>query len=158
MTRVVIEKIHMTFSELRFLSTSVIQMLSKESGVSTDKISLNTAVNNDFGIQGDDWDTILQRLQEDFDCELDGLNFYDYFIDEVQIANRLPAHLLYLPIQCLLFLLIYPFNRAKASVFWNRELFKTHPDLTVADLITSIVKKKWAPRCKVNFELIKMLK
>jgi len=121
-------------------------MVSYQSGVSKSNISLNTAINNELGIHGEDWVEILERLKKDHDCELHGLVFYDYFMDESQISVRLTFRILYLPIRVLGLVVLYLFNRNKGIIFWKRDPFKKYPDLTVGDLITSIVMKRWMPR------------
>lgn len=132
----------------------MIEMVSDVTGEPKDKINLRTSINNDLSIHGDDVDLILERLHKDFDCELEGLYFYDYFMDESEISGMAPIVLILLPVRILGFLAIYPFDKKLAKRIWNISPYDRHPDLTVADLVTSVVEKKWAHRQTRRFKLI----
>lgn len=129
-------------------------MISEVTGEPKEKISLRTSINNDLSVQGDDIDLILERLHKDFDCELNGLHFYNYFMDEGEISGMAPIVLILLPIRILGFLTTLPFNKKLAKRILNINPYERHPDLTVADLVTSVIEKKWAPRQTRNFKLI----
>lgn len=146
-----VDQIDISFAELRQITYQIINLVSETTGYEKSEISIGTAINNDLGIDGDDWDDVLVALFKKENLRLEGLNFYDYFNDEAQIANSFGLDLLSLLIKILSYLL--PFIGGRVN--WDRALrLKAKPDLTIGDLITSKVEGHFVKRTERKFRLI----
>ena len=80
-------EIKTSYSNLRQTADRIIDLVSRISGVNKDEISISSAINDDLGVDGDDWTDLQIALQEKEGISLEGLQFYDYFMDESQIAD-----------------------------------------------------------------------
>ncbi|MDB5013102.1 MAG: hypothetical protein JWQ25_1304 [Daejeonella sp.] len=137
-------ELKVSFAELRQITERIIDLVSEVTNYDKSKITLRTSINNTIGVDGDDWDDILLALQQKENLLLDGLNFYEYFQDEGQIAFGV-FNLAFLPIQFLIYIL---------TLRWRFESFKSHfasrntpkTDLTIADLVTSKLEGKFVKR------------
>jgi acyl carrier protein len=65
----------------------IIKLISDQTGVNTDQISLETRLNQDLDINGDDADELLSLYAEAFDVEMSGFQFQKYFQDEPHWLN-----------------------------------------------------------------------
>lgn len=146
------EKIEISLSELRFVTESVFNIVSDIGGINPTKLSLKTSINNELGIQGDDWEDLVIKVKQEFNCEFSELNFYDYFLDETQISYNFFLNLLYLPFRLIIYLSYFDINILKK--IWNHN-YKNLPDLPIKDLITSILYQKWTPNEMANITIKK---
>ncbi len=150
------EIIEISYIDLRTLSENMITMISEETKISKEKISIKSSINNQLGIDGDDWISIKDRLRTDFNCSLSGFKFHEYFFEEGENVLSFPLMILDLiavPIKLILYLIISLYDRGSAMKIWNYKLIKRKPDLKIEDLITSILKNKWKPKNQVEFTL-----
>jgi hypothetical protein len=118
-------ELKITFSELRQTTNRIIELVSRVTGYEKEKIDLRTSINNTIGVDGDDWDDILIALHKQEDLTLEGLNFYDYFQDEGQIAFG-SLNVLTLPIRFFFFLI---------SFAWLREVLKAISTLALSQKV-----------------------
>src|SRR5690348_11086207 len=80
-------EIRTSYTNLRQTADRIIDLVSKMSGVNKKEISISSAINDDLGVDGDDWTDLQMALQEKEGISLEGLQFYDYFMDEGQITD-----------------------------------------------------------------------
>jgi hypothetical protein len=148
------EEIIIGLPELRDISKRIINLVSEATGTQG-KISIKTAINNDLGIQGDDWDTILLALYEKEGLRLHGFNFYDYFFDEGQISMGIFGDIISLPIKLTYFLFSFKWLYTKNwNTYFGFTTYKPKPNLTIGDLITSRIEGRFVPRVDRHFKLV----
>lgn len=58
------QTIDISYSELRNITNRIIKLVHLTTGHKQDKITISTSINNEIGIEGDDWDYILIALKE----------------------------------------------------------------------------------------------
>jgi hypothetical protein len=144
-------EIRTSFASLRLTTNRIIELVSKMSGIDADTISISSAINNDLGIDGDDWIDLQLALQEKEGLTLDGLHFYDYFMDEGQIADS--AGFIIGLIQFVWYIVSFMWLKKKFSQFYK----PSGPQkdiLTIGDLITSKFEGKFVKRTNRNFILV----
>ena len=148
------EIIEIKYGELRKLTEKLIAIISEETRLPINKISLKTSINNQLGIEGDDWFLIQDRIQAEFNFDFKGFNFNEYFYEEGENVLFLPFIIFSSLFNIIEYILIFPFNRIKAKEVWNNKLFKNKPDLKIEDLITSILKNEFLNKEEFEFRLI----
>jgi hypothetical protein len=95
---------------------------------------------DDSGIIGLDWDSFLKEYRKEFGVELHGLNYSDYFQEEVPTLRDI---------------LLFPFRFGRLILFTiigRRDLIKRKPQLTVGDLIVSVHAGRFAKRADTELE------
>ena len=126
-------EIHITFGELRRISRRIVSLVARVTGY--EHACISTAINQDIGVDGDDWDDVLLALLREENLSLDGMNFYDYFLDEGQIVwGVLPERI---------YKIRYP----------GRPYPPGQQVLTVADLITSKITGRFMKRTDAIIKL-----
>lgn len=114
-----------------------------------EQINLRTSINYDLGILGLDWDTFLEEYESEFNAQLHGLVYTDYFDEEVPSLKNI----LLIPIRILWLLLVYLPARLlginKKRIFW----YKEQPPLTVGDLVLSAIAGQFVKREKAEIKI-----
>jgi hypothetical protein len=139
------QEIQISFTQLRTISKGIIDLIGNISGKEVNEINIQTSINYDLGIDGDDWDAILLALYKRENLQLDGLNFYDYFSDEEQIANNGVVALFFFPFRVILYFL---------TLRWRYKPFKDFAtmsgplkqSLTIGDIVTSKLEGRFIRR------------
>jgi acyl carrier protein len=139
-----------SFKEIRQTTDRIINIVSVKSGTEKVEIGINTAINDDLGVDGDDWVELAIELQEKEGLNLEGLKFYDYFQDEGQIAD--PTGALRFIVRCILYLVTFSWLKAKFSDVF-KPLGPPKEILTIGDLITSKFEGKFVKRNDRRFAL-----
>lgn len=50
-----------TFTEVRSVTKRIINIVAENSGIDSTEITLRSSINFDLGVDGDDWDDILEK-------------------------------------------------------------------------------------------------
>ena len=141
-------EIKTNYSTLRSTTDSIINLVSKMSGTEKEEISIRSSINNDLGIDGDDWVDLQEALKEKEGLSLEGLQFYDSFIDEGQIADLNGFIIATFHFIC--YLLTFRWVKGKFAHFYQQK--STPKDiLTIGDLITSKFEGRFVKRSERKF-------
>lgn len=143
-------EIRTTYTNLRQTADRIIDLVSKMSGVGKEEICISSAINNDLGVDGDDWTDLQKALQEKEGISLEGLHFYEYFMDEGQIAD--PSGFVMGVIQLIWYLLSFKWLKMKFANCY-KPLWAPKDNLTIADLITSKYEGRFIKRTERKFVL-----
>jgi len=65
----------------------IIKLIADQSGVKPEQISLETRLNHDLSIDGDDADELLESYAEVFSVDMTGFQWSKYFRDEPHWLN-----------------------------------------------------------------------
>lgn len=136
-------EIRTSYASLRQTADSIIDLVSKMSGVDKEEINISSAVNDDLGIDGDDWTDLQIALQEKEGISLEGLQFYDYFMDEGQISD--PSGFVIGLFQLIWYVLSFKWLKMKFGDFYMT-FGPPKEKLTIADLITSKYEGRFIKR------------
>jgi hypothetical protein len=120
------------------------------SGVDKHEISISSSINNDLGIDGDDWTDLQEALQKKEGVSLEGLKFYDYFWDEGQIAGS--GDIIISTIMLIWYVISFKWLKMKFSNYYERSEQPTDV-LTIADIITSKYEGRFVKRSERKFVL-----
>jgi len=146
--------IEISYSDLRNITNRIIDIVYETTGYKKGRISISTSINNEIGVQGDDWDYVLIALQEKEGIVLEGFNFYDYFYDEGQLQQETFKGIFLLSLRFILYIFLFKWTSTK----FKDNLFTTNsgkPNLTVGDLITSKIEGKFVKRHDRIFKINK---
>jgi acyl carrier protein len=69
----------------------IIKLIADASGVDPERISADTSLNRDLGIDGDDATELLSLYSEAFGVDLSEFRFSQYFRDEPHLFNPSPS-------------------------------------------------------------------
>jgi len=158
--------IKIKYSELRAVTESIIDFVGQEYWWEKNS-SLKTEIETDLGITGDDAWELMQKFSKKYSVCLVSFNFNQYFTPEgahSSLILLLPVYLFLLVIWLIkvaFAFLIYPFSNRLAKYSMKSMINKTadlcdYPKLesiTIADLITSAICRKFIKRDTVRFEL-----
>ncbi|PKP22510.1 MAG: hypothetical protein CVU05_03670 [Bacteroidetes bacterium HGW-Bacteroidetes-21] len=141
----VMEELFLTYSELKNTIDKMYRLIRSIVG-NSERLNLKVAMYQDLEIIGMDWDNFLEEYEKEFNCRLEGLNYNDYFAEEVTERGILliPLRILTLPA------LLLPNNsniykKIKGIFIDNSKL-----RLTVGDLVISAIAKKFVKRENVK--------
>jgi hypothetical protein len=139
------EELFLTYSELKNTIDKMYRLIRSIVG-NSERLNLKVAMYQDLEIIGMDWDNFLEEYEKEFNCRLEGLNYNDYFAEEVTERGILliPLRILTLPA------LLLPNNsniykKIKGIFIDNSKL-----RLTVGDLVISAIAKKFVKRENVK--------
>jgi hypothetical protein len=148
------EDINIKLSELKHISNSILSILSEISGVEKEKINFKTSINNDLGIQGGILEEIIITCEEVFKTDFSGLKYSEYFYDDYELSKLKTINFYLIPIRLVLFSATVLFNKKFARKAIRYTLLENKKPLTVGDLITSAVEKRFVQRKERSFRLI----
>lgn len=140
-----------SYTSLRQTTYRIIDLVSRKSGVEKEEISIRSAINDDLGVDGDDWTELQIALREKEGVCLDELQFYDYFMDEGQIAD--PIGFVFGIIQFVWYVASFKWLKMKFDEFY-KPLGPPKDVLTIGDLITSKYEGRFVKRTERRFVLI----
>jgi len=98
---------------------------------------------DDLGVIGLDWDSFLEEYRKEFGVELHGLNYSDYFQEEVPTLHDL---------------LLFPFRLGRLIILKSigrEDLIKQKPPLTLGDLVVSVHAGRFAKREETEIRVVK---
>ncbi len=142
------QEIHISYSGLKSIAQRFIVHVSRETGC-IGEVCISTGINDDLGVDGDDWDPIIQALVHEEGLELDGFGYYDYFSDEGASGSN---PVIFFPFTVLGYLAATP-RRDWSLKELRRRMFPqgTGKTLSVADLITSKIEGRFVPRSERRY-------
>jgi len=152
-------EIRLKFKWIRQRRKEVLLFLEKNYGTEKDTTSVSR-IENDLGITGDDASELIQKFEQEFSVDMNGLIFTGYFYDESEAVDAnsfvflllfklflLPIALVALPFSwsdCKEILLCNPFRRDRSK----------KNELTVGDLITCTFTHKFTLQKDIAIRLI----
>jgi acyl carrier protein len=143
-------EIRTSFTTLRQTADRIIQVVSDMRGIDKKEISINSSINNDLGIDGDDWMDLQEALQNKEGVSLEGLKFYDYFWDEGQIAGS--GDFIISTIMFFRYIISFKWLKMRFSEYYAPPGQSTDV-LTIGDLITSKYEGRFVKRSERTFVL-----
>lgn len=155
------ERLHIEFAELKKVYSKVI-LFTKRNAKWYKNPNSKTRIEEDLGLYGMDNEQFLIDFAEEFEVDFEKLNYSEYLTSEREVAN--PKYLIYLPIvipysavKILSRILIFPFNKNLSRRIKNHKLpfksLKQKKDITLGDLVSTIVKKEFAERKNIHYEI-----
>ncbi len=147
------QEIRIKYRDLRQTIERIKDLVSETTLYDKEKMTLQTSINHDIGVQGDDWDDILLSLQDKENLTLDGLNFYDYFYDEGQLSSMAPLNFLLLPIRLVTYIITFGWRHVGVGKYFFTGWREDKPPLTIGDLVTSKIEGRFVRRADRTFIL-----
>ncbi len=148
------EKIKISYKDLRKLSEDLISSISEQILVKKEKITLRSSINNELGIDGDDWFDLQERLKAEFGYDFSDFDFRYYFNEEGEQTLNLPLITADRVFRITASGIIIFFNKNLAKRIWRNRLIRNKPDLQIQDILTSILKKRFVVKEQVVYELV----
>jgi len=167
------ETIPITFSELRRSTEVILHLLHNACGCKEANLRFKAGIEEDLGITGDDAHELLIQLSEKYKIDFQGFEFKKYFSEEgvsIFVIFYLPIAYLFVItglIRLIVYAIVQIFNKELAETILKIEIFGFYDKvfkrmyyvpkkgITIADLITSLVKGKFTERQAVKFVIIK---
>ena len=129
------------------------KLIAEKSGVPIEQIGVDTLLDRDLHIRGDDAVELLEAIERIYGLNWSGFNFADHFRPEPEVGRWTVLGILWFALLPFAFtykvgLVLY---LAGAVIFarkaWYEPLRKTQilNDLSVKDISEIVVAKKWAP-------------
>ena len=143
-------EVKVSYKELRHTTIQVKDLLASFWGLDKNEISINSSINKDFGIDGDDWSLLEIELKEKIGVNLEGLQFNIYFQQETEVAD--PIHLINWLIQMTFYIVLFQWVSGK----WGDFYVTSRPQkakLTVGDIIASKFEGRFIRRSERRFAL-----
>ena len=143
-------EIKVSYKELRYTTKQVKDLLVSFWGLDQDDIAIDSSINKEFGIDGDDWALLEIELKEKLGVNLEGLQFDTYFQQETAVAD--PIHLINWLIQMTFYIVLFQW----VSTRWSNFYVSSQPQkakLTVGDIITSKFEGRFVRRSERRFVL-----
>ena len=145
----IMTEIQIPYSDLKTTVSKTYSLVRKVVG-NKESLKLTTAFYQDLNIYGTDWDCFLEEYEKEFQCQLPGLKYCEYFKEEVNTKD-----LFLVPLRIIAFpFFLFP----KQSLVYkkvNEILFPIDDSkkrLTVGDLIVSAITKKFTKREEVKIK------
>ena len=142
-------EIQIPYSDLKIAVSKTYSLIRKMVGNKV-SLNLNTALYQDLSIYGTDWDCFLEEYEKEFQCQLPGLNYCEYFKEEINTKD-----LFLVPLR----IIAFPFFLLpKQSLVYrkvNKILFpidSSKKRLTIGDLVISAIAKKFTKREEVKIK------
>ena len=150
-------EIRLKYSWIKQRRKDVLQFLQENYWVEKDTNS-KTKIEDDLGITGDDAAELIQKFEQQFHVNMNGLNFTEYFYCEGEGTDIFPINLFHKLILLPFAVLILPFSFAtfKEMIFYNplSNITSEKKSLFVGDLITSSFTNKFTLQRDVVIKLI----
>lgn len=135
-------ELSITYSEAKDTIEKMYSLIRRTIAGQREKLTLETAIYQDLGVIGLDWDSFIEEYEKEFNTTLEGLEYKIYFKERVSFRDILliPLRIAYLP------LLILPKNWTSPirNILFKQEERKDK--LTIGDLILSVIAKKFTKR------------
>lgn len=138
------------YTELKSTATSIIAIVSEKTGYADDDISINTSLNNHLGINGDDWNELLQELVQKVNIDMTGFEADKYFFSDRELSDASLFNLLAFPFFAIAYLLS---GVRKTTTFRNyvNNYRGKKKAITIGDLIATKFAGKFIHRSEVIF-------
>ncbi len=130
------EIIEITYTDLRRLSDKVVHIISEVTLIQPEKITLKSSINNQLGIDGDDWFLIQERIQKDLNFDFKDFNYHNFFFEEGSNVLKFPIRIFSVISRVFNYAITLPFNEKAAKSMWKNKNVLNKPDLKIEDLIT----------------------
>jgi hypothetical protein len=151
-----IEQVY-TYSELR--STIITVKAFIKNNYWGKNLSLKTRIDRDLGITGDDAWELIEKFGKDLSIDLSLLqrHFLEYFNSEGDMIGTAWIDLIITSVKWLIFFILYPFSKAKVLQLKEYSYFHTHfkkdKELTIKDLVVSLLNKQFMPANNVKIKI-----
>jgi hypothetical protein len=140
----------------------VLQSVSKTSGEDIHKLTLETTINIDLGIYGDDWDEIILPIIAKYPIDdFSAFAFTNHMNGEADFDLTFPLDFILVIPKILIALLLFPFNKKISNTIFmfslHRKAISKKEPLYIADIFNSAVKGKWEYAIDSNLNLKEMI-
>ena len=155
------EKITISYSELKSIYNQVIEFTREKAGwfKNPDK---KTCIEGDLGLYGLDNEEFLIDFSERFDVNFEKMDYEKFLTPEHDLVSA--TGILLLPIIILFFLtkqlmrwITYPFSKILSDAInkYHLPMIKNQfkKDVTLGDLIISVIKKEFTEMANIHLEL-----
>lgn len=123
------------------------------------KLHLETTINIDLGVYGDDWDDVIEPILKKYPIEdWSEFVFLNHMCGEGDGMPLFIADLLSIVPKLILAAIVFPFNKEKGKIIFSYRAFKeirsANNPLYIADILNSAIKGKWeyAKDSELNLE------
>lgn len=126
----------------------ILKTISEVRGEPIEKLSLETTINTDLGVYGDDWDDLILPIMGKYPItDFSDFVFLDHMSGEGYQAPLFIADLFMFIPKLIVTIIVFPFNRVLSkNIFQYRpykEVRSKSNPLYIADILNSIIKGKW---------------
>jgi len=136
------KEVYTSFSELRRTSEQMLKLVQRTLA-GQEPINLRTSINEDLGIAGLDWDMFLEEYENEFNAQLHGLEYTDYFPKEGLTFVDFLFVLLRLLWLLTIFIPARLLGIEKKKIFWYTEpKILTIGDSALSALVGEFVKRE----------------
>jgi len=146
------QMLQITIPEAKARIRELRKIVSEHSGVRAGQIKLRAALNNDFGIDGQDSWELLEACEKHYGLNREGFTRTDYFSNKEPPSDPMLQIFIKFPIALFGFVFIRPFSKR----WWHtlRSRF-SKTNFTFGDLVTWTFTKNFVPRNQVTIRFHK---
>lgn len=125
----------------------ILTIISEERGEPINKLSLETTINNDLGVYGDDWDQLIEPIIKKYPItDWSGFVFLNHMAGEGYPPRLFINMLIFIP-KLIIAAIVFPFSKRRSAAVFQYILFKEiqykDDPLYIADIFNSAIKGKW---------------
>jgi len=141
----------------------IIRIISEVTAESIDNLNLNTTINLDLMIYGDDWDDLMKPILEKYRINEHSAFIYSKHMrpEGDEIGPLLLEIILTIP-KYIIAGLVFPFNKQKSMKISKYTIMGSlkysNEPLYIADIFNSVLKKKWEYAKDSNLKLEELVK
>ena len=126
----------------------IIAIVSKVTGEPIEKLSLDTTLNIDLKIHGDDWDDLMLPITDKYPInEYSDFEFSRHMSPEGDLILPFLLEIVLTIPRLVVGAIVYPFNKMTGIRIFNKRIFGIlkydNQPLYIADIYNSILKGKW---------------
>jgi hypothetical protein len=141
----------------------LIGIISKVLRVPIENLNLDTTINNDLGIYGDDWDELMYPILDKYPIdEHSDFEFSRHMRPEGDLILPFLLEIILTLPRLLLGAIIYPINRKIGSRILKKRIFGLlkydNQPLYIADIYNSILMRKWEYAKDSDLDLKQLIK
>lgn len=126
----------------------ILAIISEVRGEPISKLNLETTINNDLGVWGNDWDDVIEPILKKYPInDWSAFNFSDHMCSE---GDQMPLFIINLLVfipKLIIAAIVFPFNKEKSVDIFQYKPFKEiqykDDPLYIADILNSAIKGKW---------------
>ncbi|MGN6644891.1 MAG: hypothetical protein ACTHJT_00065 [Cytophaga sp.] len=145
--------------EAKQIYQDILAIISEVRNEPISKLNLETTINNDLGVWGDDWDDVIEPILKKYPInDWSAFVFLNHMCGEAyQTPLFIINTLVFIP-KLIIASIVFPFNKEKSTAIFQYKPFKEiqykDDPLYIADILNSAIKGKWeyAKDSELNLE------